>query len=191
MACWERLANRASRWMDLSSFWLGVRCAKQCEARELSERSAGPASNRFDCRRRQPMVFQLGWLLKKKKKIKKKAGWGDHCQNNQYTTFVCLPACRRLHHGTGFKRSPHLPSSLLGVKLLRHLLPRWPRASLPDFFSEKSQSHSKCASLECFVIFFFLMGVLPLKNPNWFLGDEMLLLAPTTSEFLQTVLFTK
>lgn len=33
------------------------------------------------------------------------------------------------------------------------------------------------------------MGVLPLKNPNWFLGDEMLLLAPATSEFLQTVVY--
>lgn len=93
LACWERLANRASRWMDLSSFWLGVRCAKQCEARELSERSAGPASNRFDCRRRQPMVFQLGWLLKKKKKFKKRRGGGTIARIiNTPRLCVCRPA---------------------------------------------------------------------------------------------------
>ena len=102
--------------------------------------------------------------------------------------YVCL--CLRCHglcHGIGFWWSPHLFSSL-SAKLLPNSLLNWPRASCPHLYGGKFQSNSECASSQCFVNFFFLMGVLPSWNPNWILGDEMILLAPTTSRFLQTIL---
>lgn len=64
---------------------------------------------------------------------------------------VCLPAtgCVMILGSGGHPISSPLCFS---IKLLPNFMPNWPGASLPDFFSGKFQSNSKCASSECLVI---------------------------------------
>lgn len=85
--------------------------------------------------------------------------------------------------------SPHLFSSL-SARLLPNSLLNWapePLSHTPIWW--KVWEHLSVPLHSVLWFFLLLNGVLPFRNPNWILGDEMIPLAPTTSRFLQTILW--